>query len=235
MTVLTIAWREARSLAASSVAHVAAALVLALFGVFLSSELSTLTEARLDGWFQSSAVLLLVLAPALAMRSLAEERRSGSIDVVLAGPVDETRLVLGKYLGLVGVLLAVLAATLPAVVVVSLWGDPDPGPILTGYLGLALLGAASLAVALLASALSSHQAVAAVVGFVLLLVLWLLAGIGSSFGGSVERVLTRLGTTTHLEPFARGLVPLDAVTYFAGVVVLALAAAAGVLGARRWR
>jgi ABC-2 type transport system permease protein len=233
--VLTVAGREVRALAASSVAHVSAALVLVVFGLFLHAELSTLTEARLDGWFESSAVLLLILAPVLAMRSLAEERRSGSIDVLLAGPVGETDLVIGKFLGLAAVYVAVLAATLPGLLLVSLWGDPDPGPILTGYAGLLLLGLASLAVALQASALTAHQAVAAVTGFVLLLVLWLLAGIGASFSGSAERFLVELGSTTHVEPFYRGLVPLDAVAYFASVVVLALAGAVAVLGARRWR
>jgi ABC-2 type transport system permease protein len=233
--LLTVAGREARSLAASSVAHVTAAVVLAVFGLFFTSELSGLTQARLDGWFESSAVLLLVLAPVLAMRSLAEERRSGSIDVLLAGPVSDTTLVVGKFLGLLGVYVAILAATLPAVVLVGAWGDPDPGPLLTGYGGLLLLGAASLAVALLASALSPHQAVAAVTGFVLLLVLWLLAGLSDAFAGSVSHVLLELGTTTHLEPFYRGLVPLDGVVYFASVVVVALVGAVGVLGSRRWR
>jgi ABC-2 type transport system permease protein len=234
-SALTIAGREARALLASSVAHVTAALLLALFGLFFVSELSGLTEARLDGWFESSGVLLLLLAPVLAMRSLAEERRSGSIDVLLAGPVSDTDLVVGKFLGLAAVYAAILLATAPVVVLVSLWGDPDPGPVLTGYAGLLLLGLASLAVALLASALSPHQAVAAVTGFVVLLVLWLLAGISRSFAGSAGDLLLQLGTTTHLEPFDRGLVPLDAVVYFASVTFLGLFGAVLALGARRWR
>lgn len=234
-TVFTIAGKEARSLAASSVAHVSAALVLAVLGLLFRSELSTLTEARLDGWFESGAVLLLVLAPVLTMRSIAEERRSGSVDVVLAGPVGETPLVLGKFLGLAAVYVVILALTLPAVVLLSRWGDPDLGPVLTGYAGLLLLGLASLAVGVLASALSPHQAVAAVTAFVVLLVLWLLAGISTSFSGSAERVLHELGTTTHLGPFVRGLVPLEAVVYFASVVVVSLGGAVAALGARRWR
>jgi ABC-2 type transport system permease protein len=232
---LTIAGREVRALAASSVAHVTAALVLAVFGLLFTSELSGLTEARLDGWFESSAVLLLLLAPVLAMRSLAEERRSGSIDVLLAGPVSDTDLVVGKFLGLAAVYVGILAATLPALLLVSLWGDPDPGPVLTGYAGLLLLGLASLALALLASALSPHQAVAAVTGFVLLLVLWLLAGISDSFAGTASDVLRQLGSTTHLEPFYRGLVPLDGVVYFASVTIAGLLGAVVALGARRWR
>jgi ABC-2 type transport system permease protein len=234
-TVLTIAGREARALLASSVAHVTAALVLAVFGLFFVSELSGLTEARLDGWFESSAVLLLLLAPVLAMRSLAEERRSGSIDVLLAGPVSDSDLVLGKFLGLAAVYAGVLLATAPVLLLVSLWGDPDPGPVLTGYLGLLLLGLASLGLALLASSVSPHQAVAAVTGFVLLLVLWLLDGISTSFAGSAGHVLHELGSTTHVQPFYRGLVPLEGVVYFASVTVVGLLGAVVVLGRRRWR
>lgn len=232
-SVLTIAGREARSLAASSVAHVTAALVLAVWGLFFTSELAGTTQARLDGWFESSAVLLLILAPALAMRSVAEERRSGSIDVLLAGPTSPTELVLGKFAGLAAVYTAVLALTLPGLVLLTRWGDPDPGPVLTGYLGLFLLGLASLAVALLASALSPHQAVAAVSGFVLLLVLWLLAGVSTSFAGTVAEVVSASGTTTHLEPFYRGLIRLDGVVYFAGVTTAGLLGAAVAVGRRR--
>ena len=234
-TVLVIAGREVRALAGSSVAHVTAALGLALFGLFFTAELSGLTEARLDGWFESAAVVLLFLAPALAMRSMAEERRSGSLDVLLAGPVSEPVLVLGKFLGLAAVYSVILLATLPAVLLLRGWADPDMGPILTGYVSLLLLGWASLAVALLASALSPHQAVAAVTGFVLLLLLWLLEGLSGVFAGTASEILARLGSTTYLAPFRRGLLRLDGVVYYASVVALALLAATRAVEARRWR
>ena len=231
----TIAWREMRALAASSVAHVTAALALAMWGVFLVADLSDLTEARLDGWFESSAVVLLFLAPALAMRSIAEERRSGSLDVLQAGPVSDPVLVAGKFAGLAGVYACILAATVPGVLLVVAWGDPDPGPLLAGYLGLLLLGLASLAVALLASALSPHQAVAAVTGFVLLLGLWILEGLSASFAGSASDALARLGSTSYLPPFRQGLLRLEGVVYFASVVVLALLGATRAVEARRLR
>ena len=230
-----IAGREVRALAASAVAHVTAALGLAMMGLFYTAELSDLTEARLEGWFESASVVLLFLAPALAMRSLAEERRSGSLDVLLAGPVSEPAVVAGKFLGLAAVYTGILVATLPAPFLLTRWGDPDLGPVLTGYLGLLLLGLASLAVALLASALSPHQAVAAVTGFVLLLLLWLLEGLSGVFAGTASDVLARLGSTTYLPPFRRGLLRLDGVVYYASVAALGLLGATRAMEARRWR
>ena len=231
----TIAWREARSLAASAVAQVAAALTLVVTGLVFVSQLSDLTQARLDGWFTDAAVVLLFLAPVLAMRSIAEERRSGSLDVLLAGPVSRTSVVIGKFVGIFAVYLVILATTLSAPLLMAIWGNPDPGLVLTGYLGLALLGAASIAVALLASTLSPHQAIAAVVGFVLLVALWFLHGLSDSFAGTAGHVVDRLGTTTYLPDFNRGLLRLEGVVYYLSVTVFSLVAATQLLVVQRKR
>jgi ABC-2 type transport system permease protein len=233
--MFTIAWREARSLAASAVAQVAAALTLVVTGLVFVSQLSDLTQARLDGWFTDAAVVLLFLAPVLAMRSIAEERRSGSLDVLLAGPVSRTSVVVGKFLGIVAVYLVILAATLSAPLLMAIWGNPDPGVVLTGYLGLALLGMASIAVALVASTLSPHQAIAAVAGFVLLLALWLLHGLSDSFAGTAGHVVDRFGTTTYLADFNRGLLRLEGVVYYLSVTVFALVTATQLLVLQRKR
>lgn len=232
--VLTIAGREIRSMLASPVAYVVAALASAVFGLFFTSEISGLTEARLDGWFESSSTILLFLAPALAMRSLAEEHRSGSLDVLRAGPVTDLSIVVGKFLGLAAVYLGVLATTLPAPLLLDRWAGTEAGSLLSGYLGLVLLGFASLAIALLASAMTSHQAVAAMLGFVFLLLAWLLQGLGDVFAGSVATVLVRLGSTTHLTSFTRGLIRLEDVVYYLSAIVIGLALAARVTESRRW-
>jgi ABC-2 type transport system permease protein len=233
--VLTIAGREARSLAASAVAQVAAALTLAVSGLLFVSQLSSLTQARLDGWFADAAVLLLFLTPVLAMRSIAEERRSGSLDVLLAGPVSRGALVAGKFLGIFTVYVVILAGTLLAPIIVAVWGDPDAGLLLGGYLGLLLLGAASIAIALLASALSPHQAIAAVTGFVLLLTLWLLHGLSDSFAGTASHVIDRFGSTTYLPDFNRGLLRLEGVVYYVSVTTFALVATGQLLVWQRRR
>ena len=218
----------------SPVAYVVTALSSAVFGLFFASEISGLTEARLDGWFESSGAILLFLAPALAMRSLAEEHRSGSLDVLRAGPVTDLTVVIGKFLGLATIYLGVLATTLPAPLLLDRWGGIEIGSLFSGYLGLVLLGFASLAIALLASAMSSHQAVAAMLGFVFLLLAWLLQGLGDVFAGSVATLLVRLGSTTHLTSFSRGLVRLEDVTYYVSAIIIGLLLAARVTESRRW-
>lgn len=225
MKVLGIAGREARALFHSAVATIVLALSLAVTGLLFVSDLSNITEARLDGWFETSATIMLFLPPLLAMRSLAEDRRAKNLDVLLAGPTSETQVVVGKFVGLAASLVAFLAATAPAPVLVAAWGDPDPGLIVSGYLGLLLLGLASLAVSLFASALTRSQVVAAAGGFIALLLLWLLEGIGGVFTGPMADVISHLGSTAHLPAFWRGLLRAEDVAYYLSVVAISLMAA----------
>lgn len=231
--ILTIASRELRSFAVSPFAYVVAALYFALNGLLFVSELPDLTEARVDGWMRHAALLTVFVAPLLSMRVLAEERRSGSLEVLLSSPVRDFSVVLGKFLGLLGAYAVLLAATAVYPLVIARWGTPDAGPIVAGYLGLLLLGAASLGVGLLASVLSRQQIVAAVLAFVTLLSLWELDALAPHLGGA-ERVLGYLATSPHIEPFVRGLVrPQDAV-YYATVAVVTVVVAAKALESRRW-
>ncbi|HUR77112.1 MAG TPA: ABC transporter permease [Acidimicrobiales bacterium] len=230
---LTIAWRELRSFAVSPFAYVVAALYLALNGLLFVSDLPGLTEARVDSWMRHAALLTVFVAPLLSMRALAEERRSGSLEVLLSSPVTDAAVVVGKYLGLLGAYTCLLAATAVYPLMIALWGAPDSGPIVAGYVGLLLLGAASLGVGLLASALSRQQIVAAVLGFVTLLVLWVLDSLAPHLGGG-EGLLAYLATNPHVEPFVRGIIrPQDAV-YYTTVAVVAQVVAAKALESRRW-
>lgn len=230
---LTIAWRELRSFAVSPFFYVVAALYLVLNGLLFVSDLPSLTQARVDAWLQHAGLLTVFVAPLLSMRALAEERRSGSLEVLLSSPVGDFAVVVGKYVGLLGAYAALLAVTLMYPLLIALWGEPDPGPIMAGYLGVLLLGAASLGVGLLASALSRQQIVAAVFAFVTLLALWVLDGLAPHLGGA-EEVLAYLATNPHLDPFVRGVIrPQDAI-YYASVAVVTLVITAKALEARRW-
>lgn len=230
---LTIAWRELRSFAVSPFAYVVAALYFAISGLFFVSELPSLTEARLDGWMGHAALLTVFVAPLLSMRALAEERRSGSLEVLLSSPVSDGAVVVGKFLGLFGAFACLLGATAVYPLLLALWGRPDPGPLIAGYLGLALLGAASLGVGLLASALSRQQIVAAALSFVTLLVLWILDSVAPYLGGG-EGLLAYLATNPHVDPFVRGVVRAQDAVYYLTVVVVTQVVAARAIESRRW-
>jgi ABC-2 type transport system permease protein len=229
-----VAGRELRSLAVSPLAYAVGALYLAVSGLLFTSGLPGLTQARVDDWMSSATTLTLFLAPVVGMRAIAEERRSGTLEVLLSGPVTDAGVVLGKFAGLLAYWTALLGATLAYPALLSRWGSPDWGPIISGYLGLWLLGTACFAVSLLASALTRHQVVAAVCGFVVLLLLWVLDTIGSTFGGATERVLTQLALSGHVQPFLQGLVRAQDAVYYVSVATVSVFLAARALESRRW-
>lgn len=229
-----IAGRELRSLTVSPLAYAVGALYLAVSGLLFTSGLPGLTQARIDDWMSSATTLTLFLAPVVGMRAIADERRTGTLEVLMSGPVTDTGVVLGKFAGLLAYWTALLCATLAYPALLSRWGSPDWGPIVTGYLGLWLLGAACFAVSLLASALTRHQVVAAVCGFVLLLLLWVLDSVGSAFGGSTERALTLLALSAHVQPFLQGLVRTQDAVYYVSVAAVSIFLAVRALESRRW-
>jgi len=116
-----------------------------------------------------------------------------------------------------------------------MFGDPDLGPIATSYLGLLLLGSASLSIGIFASTLSSNQIVAAVVAGGILFALWFLGDAGSLAPGALGRVLSYLSLSTHFPDFMRGIVDTKAIVYYLSVTALFLYLAIGSIEAGRWR
>src|SRR5205823_3717822 len=142
---LTIASRDLRATYASAFGVGCTAAFAALSGVLLVFDLRG-NQARLDLWFSFLFVALGLLAALLALRSFAEEERSGTLELLLTSPVRGWQVALGKLLGVSGVLVAVVAATIACPLLVVSMGNPDGGPILTGYAGLLLVGLGFLSV-----------------------------------------------------------------------------------------
>jgi len=168
--VLFIAGKELRSYFVSPVAYVIVAFWLVATGFFFWRSVDITNEASLRNVFGVVTILLLLISPALTMRLLAEESRTGTLELLLTAPVRDWSVVLGKFLGALGLYLVMMGLTLVyPVLLMMLGGNPDWGPIWSGYLGLILLGMSFLAVGLFASALTSNQMVSAVIAFVILL------------------------------------------------------------------
>jgi ABC-2 type transport system permease protein len=228
----TIAGRDVRATFGTPFGYGLTAGFLALAGLLLVLTLRD-GEARLDGWFAPLFVVTGVLAALLTMRSFAEEERTGSLELLLTAPVGLWQVVTGKLLGLTAVLAAVLAGTIVAPLLVASMGDPDPGPILTGYLGLILVGVSFLAVGLAASAATSSQLVASAASAGLLLGLWFGAGLASGLTGRPRVVLEYLSPSTHVTGFLRGTVSVVDVTYFLSLAALGLLATGLIVRGRR--
>lgn len=205
---------------------------LALSGVLLVIALRA-GEARLDGWFAPLFVITALLCALLTMRSFAEEERMGSLELLLAAPIRPLQVVLGKLLGALGVLFVIVVATLSAPIVVAVLGNPDFGPVVTGYLGLALLCVAAASLGLVASAASSSQLAAAAVSSGALLGLWFGSSVANALPGVLGGLLGYLSPSTHVSGFLRGTIAVTDVVYFASFASVAVAMATVVVRARR--
>lgn len=186
--------------------------------------------------FASVRFVLLLILPILTMRLFAEERKLRTFEFLMTSPVGINEIVMGKFMSVFVVFLGLLGMTSLVPLVLALFSDFDWYPILTGYLGLALLGGLFLSVGLLASALTENQIVAAFVSFGLLLVLWLLAGLGSLLGDTaVGQVVSYLSFMEHYDHLVRGLVDTKDLVYFVSGLALMLFLAHRVVDSTRWK
>ena len=160
-----IANKEVRTYFASPMAYVVSAAFLAITGFFFVASVSdAFSEASIRGFLAGAVFFMIFMSPAITMRLLAEEQKIGTLELLLTSPVREVEIVIGKFLAAFITVLAMLVLSLYFVILLFVYGIPDIGPILTGYLGLVLYSAATLAIGLFASALSPNQIVGLVVG-----------------------------------------------------------------------
>lgn len=183
-------------------------------------ELPNLTEFVIGGLFESMGVFFLLVNPLVAMRLLAEERRNRTLELLLTSPVSSTEIVLGKFFGAVAFFSVFLIATLNFPLILAKLGTVDPGPIWTAYLGALLLGSACLAIGLLASSLTQHQLVAAVVAFTISLTLWVVSWVGS--GGTHGEFWNYISILEQYQGFTKGTLKLESVVYYLSLIVVSL-------------
>jgi ABC-2 type transport system permease protein len=235
--VWTITWRELKAYFVSPIAYVVSALFLVAMGYLFALILNSTRDTSLRPLFNNMVFVLLIMAPALTMKSLAEEQRMGTIELLLTSPVHDWQVVLGKFLGsfiLFAVML--LGPTLYYVLILQVFGPPDYGPLLTGYLGFVLVGAAYLSVGVFGSSLTQNQVIAFFVGLVILLLLWIADAAGSVFGaGALSDALTYIALPHHFSDIFQGVVDTTDIVYALSVVVISLFLATQVLQTRRWR
>jgi ABC-2 type transport system permease protein len=235
MNTLAIAERELKSFFVSSIAWIIAAAFMAMSGFLFSVILLNSNEASLRFLISNLSVILLFVAPFLTMRLLAEENRLGTVELLLTNPVRDIEVVLGKFLGVMGFIVVILALTLYFPALLFVFGSPDPGPIATGYLGVLLQAAAFAAIGLAISSTTENQIVAAFLTFALNLILWLSESISQFVGKPLDAVMKYLSITSHFQDFSRGVIDTSHVIFFLSVVAAALFLTYLSLQSRRWR
>ena len=184
--------------------------------------------------FGNLSFILLFFTPALTMKLFAEERKSGTIELILTSPVADTEIVLGKFLASWVLLFIMLMLTLLFPILITPFGDPDIGPIVSGYFGLLLLGSSFLSLGVMISSMSKNQIVAALTSFGLLLSLWII-GLLSNRPGRFGDFLGYLSLIEHFEDFSRGIVSLKHTVYYLSFTVVCLFGTVKSVESSKWR
>lgn len=238
--VATIAKRELTSLFFSPVAYV----VLGLFGfgtamLFLAG-FGPGAPAEMRNLQWSVLWLMVPLVPAISMRLISEEYRSGTIEPLMTTPISDTQVVIGKWLGAMGFLLTLMLPILLMVLVLSINADPDPGPILVGMLGLLMVGGLYLAIGTFASATTQNQIIAFLVTTAMVLAFSPLAVLLAHAGWVADRpwikhALFYINVFGQFEDFSKGIIDLGRVVFFVSGTGLFLFFATLTLNSKRWR
>jgi ABC-2 type transport system permease protein len=175
-----------------------------------------------------------LLTAVITMRLIAEERKLGTIELLLTAPVRDSELILGKYFGSLGIIIVMLALTLYYPILLIIFGDPDMGPIGTGYLGMFLLGGTCLAIGLFASSLSSNQIVSAVVAGGILFGLWFIGVAADYLPQKLGEVINYFSLSYYFSDFIKGIIDTRAIIYYPSITALFLFLAIRSLENSRW-
>ncbi|HEY3454828.1 MAG TPA: ABC transporter permease [Bryobacteraceae bacterium] len=251
--IWTICRRELYSYFVSPIAWVLLAIFAFLSGVFtyiisasfarasLESQMSgqsmpmNLNEQVIAPLFSNIAVIGLFLIPLISMRLFAEEKRQGTIELLITSPLHDLEIVLGKWLSAVLMYGALLVILLVDFSFLFAYGNPDWKPVVSGFIGVLLQGACLLAFGTFISTLTRNQIVAAAIGFALALILWILNWT-TSFGNTpVIQVLNYLSIVSHMDSFSRGVIDTKDLIYYVSMIFLGLFLTARSLESLRWR
>lgn len=235
---LTVAWREYASFFRSSIGWLVIALYLFLSGLWFAYDSITPGQpASMRALFSVSQWLLLIVAPAISMRLLSEELRSGTIEPLMTAPISDWHIVIGKYLAALAFLITMLLPTLVHVGVIELLASPDYGPIVAGYLGLVLVGACYLAVGLFFSSLTRNQIVAflSTLFFFMVLVFISSPNVAALVDEPFRSLLFGLSINLRIADFAKGVFDTSHAAFFLAFVVLFVVLSVVGVESRRWR
>lgn len=218
----------------SPIPYVVGALLHLALGLLYLDQLEVRRQAVIQPLFPLAGFLLLVMVPLLTMRSFAEEARTGTLDVLQAARVRARPLVVGKWVASWVTALAVFAPALVFVLLLSWWGEPDAGPVVAGFAGLALFSGALSGLGVLASSMTTSQPVAAVIALFLALVFWF-ADVADDAPAAAGSILLRFSLRERLRSFASGVIDTSDVAWFLLLLVGTLLLAGQAVESRKLR
>ena len=239
--IIAIADKELRSYFASPIAYIIIGFFALPFGVFFYLYLEaflrqSMQMAQFGGnmnvnqqvirlVLQNASVIILFVMPMITMRTYAEEKRSGTVELLLTSPVTDFQIIIGKFLGALGLYIAIL----------FVYGHPEWRPLVAAYLGLLLMGGAFLSIGLFISSTTDNQIVAGIISFVVFLLLWIIGWFAESAGPTVGPLTSYLSITEHFEDFSKGIIDTKHVLYYASLITFGLFLTAKSVDSERWR
>jgi ABC-2 type transport system permease protein len=233
---LVISRREIRSYFNSPVAYiVVSAFIIIAGGLFFFLRLFVSQEASLRGFFDTMPLLFVFLAPAITMRLLADEKSSGTLELLITMPVRDWEVVVGKFLAALALLATTLALTLVFAITVRGLGPLDRGPTIGGYLGLLLMGGAYLSIGVMCSAFTRNSIVAFIVAWLISFLLFIVGQVTQYVPGPLQGLAMFLGIGNHFENISRGIIDTRDLIYYFSVMAVCLLVATLSLESRRWR
>jgi len=230
----TIFRKELRSYFNSAVAYVVIVVFLAIIGWFYTSNLFLSNVASLRLMFNLVPAIFLFVVPAITMRLLAEEKKSGTIELLSTKPLHDAEIILGKFLAAWALIGIALLPTLLYYVTIASIGTVDNGPVIGGYVGLMLMAGVYVSVGLLASSLTDNQIVAFIVGFLFVFVLFMFDKILMYVPEFMTSVVEFLGVDYHFSNIARGVIDSRDIIYFLSVLGFSLYLCVVSLERRKW-
>ena len=251
--VLAIAHKELRGYFASPIAYIVIGFFTLLFGWFYIGILEWFVRQGLQGQMGMGAssmnvnqqmirplilnitVVFLFLLPLITMRTYAEEKRSGTIELLLTSPLTDLEIVLGKFLGALGLYAVMVAVTLIHFGLLFAFGTPEWKPLATAYLGLLLFGGCFIALGLFISSLTKNQIVAGAATFGVFLLLWVVDWIGEGLGPTGQAIVKYLSMTDHLDDFVKGVIDTKHLVYYLSFIAFGLFLTVRSVDTERWR
>jgi ABC-2 type transport system permease protein len=220
---ISIYKKELKTYFNSPIAYIVISVFLVITGWFFASNLFLANQASLRAIISTVIPLVLFFfVPAITMRLLAEERRSGTLEVLQTMPVEDWAIIGGKFLASLVILLIAMVLTVPYTITIMSMGSPDVGTIFAGYIGLIFLGATYLSIGIFASSITRNQIVSFIISFLILLVFFMLDKVTLLFSGSVATIVQYFSTDFHFQNMARGVVDSRDVIYFLSVIFIFL-------------
>jgi ABC-2 type transport system permease protein len=250
--ILAIAGKELRGYFASPIGYVLVGFFALLFGWFFYTLVAfferqsmqmaggpggamNVNQMLITPLLLNSTVVMLLVFPLITMRTYAEEKRSGTIELLLTSPITDFEIIMGKFLGALALFAAMLSVTLLHMGLLFFYGNPEWKPIATGYLGLLLMGGSFLSLGLFISSLTRNQIVAGMITFSVFLLLWVINWISSFVSPEAQTVINYLSVTEHFDDFSRGIIDTKHIVYYLSFIATGLFLTMKSVDSERWR